>query len=89
MSIADNKNLNPLLNLLINCICARSMTQTLSIKEYTFLLINFLIIGLCNSSANSLLEIISFLIVPPEIFYQKNYESLKQVHVDIHRILDF
>ena len=28
----------------------------------TFLLLNFIIIGLCNSSANSLLEIILFLI---------------------------
>ena len=42
------------LNLLINCISS----QILSIKgDCTFLFLNFLIIGLCNSSANSLLEI--------------------------------
>ena len=31
------------------------------------LFLNFHIIGLCNSSANSLFEIISFLKVPPEV----------------------
>ena len=37
--------------------------QILSIKsDCTFLLLNFLIIGLCNSSVYSLLEIFSFLI---------------------------
>ena len=58
MSIINNKNLNHLLNSLINCISARSAPQILSMKgECTFLLLNFLIIGLCNSSANYLLEI--------------------------------
>ena len=70
--------LNPLLNLFINCISARSAPQILSIKgEYTFLFLNCLIISLCNSSANSLLNIISFLTVPPEVFYQKNYKPFK------------
>ena len=42
----------------------------MSIKgEFTFLLLNFLIIGLCNSSANSLLEIFSFLTPLSEVFY--------------------
>ena len=55
-------NLTPLLQLLINWISAKSKPQILSIKgDFTFLLLNFLIIGLCNSSANSLLEIFSFL----------------------------
>ena len=73
MSITHNKNLNPLLYLLINCICARSASQLLSIKgEGTFHLLNFLIIDLCNSSANSLLEIFSFLIPLPEVFLSKN-----------------
>ena len=68
-----NKNLNPLLNLLINCISARSAPQTLSIKnECTFLFSNFLIIGLCNSSAYSLLEIVSFLTVSSDVFLSKN-----------------
>ena len=53
----NNKRI-PLLNLLINCISARSAPQILSIKgEYTFIFLNFLIAGLCNFSANSLLEI--------------------------------
>ena len=63
MSITHNKNLNPLLNLLINCISARSTPQILSIKgECTFLFSNFLIIGFCNSSVSYLLEIVLFLI---------------------------
>ena len=73
MSITPNKNLNPLPNLLINCISARSAYQILSIKvECTFLFMNFLITGLCNFSANSLLEIISCLIPLLEVFMSKN-----------------
>ena len=34
--------------------------------EFTFLFLNFLIIDLCNSSANSLFEIFPFLIALPE-----------------------
>ena len=61
MSITLYKNQNPLLNLLIDCISARSAPQILSIKDdCTFLFLNFLVIGLCNSSANSLLEISFF-----------------------------
>ena len=60
----NNKKLSSLLHLLINCISARSAPQLFSIKdECTFLLLNFLIIGLCNCSADSLLEIILFLTV--------------------------
>ena len=71
MSITRNKNLNHLLNLL-NCIFARSAPQALSIKnECTLLLLNSVIIGLCNSSANYLLGIFSFLIAPPEVFFIK------------------
>ena len=39
-----NKNQNPLLNLLINCIFARSLKG-----EYSFRFSNFVVIGLCNS----------------------------------------
>ena len=61
MSKIHDKNLNPLLNLLIDCISAKFVSQILSIKgECTYLLLNFPIIGLCNSSANSLLGIFSF-----------------------------
>ena len=89
MSITHNKDLNPLINLIINCISARSAPQILSIKgECTFHLLNFLIISFCNSSADCLFEIFSFLIPLPEVFYQKIYRPLKRVH-DIHLILDF
>ena len=67
-----HKNLNPLLNLLINYISARSAPQILSIKgDCTFLFLNFLIIGLCNSSANCWSDIFSFLIPLPEVFLLK------------------
>ena len=90
MSITHNKNLNPLLNLLINCISARSAPQIFSIKdECTFHFSNFLIITLCCSSANFSLNIISFLIAPPEVFLSNIYKPLKQVHIDIHCIVDF
>ena len=73
MPITHNKNLNPLSNLLINCISAKSVPQIMSIKgDCTLLLLNFLIIGLCNSFANSLLEIFSFLIPLPEVYLSKN-----------------
>ena len=67
-----HKNLNPLLNLLINYISARSAPQILSIKgDCTFLFLNFLIIGLYNSSANCWPDIFSFLIPLPEVFLLK------------------
>ena len=63
--ITHNKNLNLLLNLLINGISARSASKILSVKgEYTFISLNVLIIVLCNPSASSLLEIVSFWTVP-------------------------
>ena len=65
---------------------------------------DFLIIGFCDFSFNSLFEIFSFLIPPPEadyiaqlksltmqakqIFYQNIYRPLKQDHFDKHHILD-
>ena len=73
ISKTHNKNLIPLLNLLINFISESFALQILSLNDdYTFLFLTFLIIGLCNSSANSLLEIYSFLIDPPEDFLSKN-----------------
>ena len=72
MSIRHNKYLNPLLDLLINCISARSAAHILPIKvQFTFRSLSFLITGLNNSSANSLLGIILFLIDPPDIFLSK------------------
>ena len=73
VSVAYNKNLNALLNLLVNCISTRSASQILSRKgEFTFRFLNVLIIGLCNSSADSLVQICSFLIPLPEDFLSKN-----------------
>ena len=91
ISIKHNKNLNHLLNLLINCMSAKcAPPQMLCVKgKYTFLFSNFLIIGFCSFFANSLLEIISFLTTPPENFLQKICKPLNQVNVDIHHILDF
>ena len=57
----------PLLNVLINCISARSAPQIMSTKDkYTFRFLNLLITDLCNSSADSSLDLISFLIAPLE-----------------------
>ena len=75
MSVIHNKYLNPLSNLLINNILARSAHQILSIKDdFTFLFLNFLKSGLCNCSANFLLEIFSLLAVQPYscLFFSKN-----------------
>ena len=71
ISITHDKNLIPLLNLLINCMSAKSGPQILALNdEYTFLFLNFLIIGLCNSSANY--SFCSIAIAPPEVFLSKN-----------------
>ena len=87
MSIANNKNLNPLSNLLLKCISARSAPQILSIKvDCTYLFLKFLIIGLCNFSVKSLLEIFSFSLFHLKFFYEIVYKTLKQVHVDVHHI---
>ena len=61
MSITHDKHLNALLNLFIHFRSPISAPQTLSIKgECTFL-----ITGLCNSFANCLLKINSFLTASP------------------------
>ena len=53
---------------------AKSAPQILSIEgECTFLLLTFLIIGLCNSSANPLLEIFSLLILLSEDILSKKF----------------
>ena len=76
----------------------KSASQILFLKdEYTFPFSNFLIIGLCNSSANCYIakskvhwfDIILLLIAPPEELLSRIYQSLKQVHVDIHCILNY
>ena len=68
----------------------RSELRILSIKvDCTFLFSNFLVTGLCNFSANSLLEIFHYYLFGLKMFYQKIYEILNQVHVDIHRISFF
>ena len=73
-----NKNLNCLLDLLINCISARSAPQILSIKgDRTLLFSNFLKTALCNSSANCFFEIFSFSIPLADVFYKKPYKPLE------------
>ena len=59
-------------------------------RSMYFSFINFLIIGLCNSSANFLLEIFLLLIPLTEVFFiKKMYKPLKQDLLDIHHISDF
>ena len=68
ISVTHNKKQIPLLNLLINCIYARSTPQILSLKiKYTFRFSNFQTIVFCNSSANSWLDIISLLTAPTDV----------------------
>ena len=90
LQMSIKQNLNPLLNWLINCISARSAPQILSLQgKCTFLFLNFLILGLCNFSVNSLFGIFSFLIRLPEVFYRKICRPLKQDLFHIHHISDF
>ena len=72
--MTHNKNLNPLLSSFVNCISAKCAPQILPIKDKcTFLLLKFLIIGLCKSFADSLLGIFSFLILLQEVFLSKKF----------------
>ena len=65
--ITHNKKEISLINLLFNCVSARSAPQVMSIKnECPFRFSNFLITGFRNSLANSWFEIFPFLIPPPE-----------------------
>ena len=67
------------MNLNKNCISAKPIPQILSIKdECSFLFSNFLITGLCNCLANYLLDMISFLTVPPEeVFITKKLQTIE------------
>ena len=88
VSITHNNKRIPSLNLFYNWVSARLAPQILSVKvECTFRFSSFLIIGLCNSSANSWFEIISLLTVSPEDF-QQIYKPIKQVCVDTHHVSD-
>ena len=67
ISMTHNKKQIPLLNSCFNFISARSATQIFCKKdEFTFCFSKFLIIGFCNSSANSWFNIFSFLTPPLE-----------------------
>ena len=57
----NNKKRILLLNLLINCICARSTPQIITLNnEFAFRFSNFLIIGFSSSPADSLFDKILF-----------------------------
>ena len=79
ISITHNKKQISLLNLLIKCTSTRSAPQMLSLKdECTFHFSNFVITGLCNSSANSWLDINSLLIATPvNLFYVAKVSNRK------------
>ena len=75
----------PLFCLLNKRISAKSTPQILSLnKEYTLCLLNFLITGLCNSSANlTLLSLIAltfflfiFLTPVPTVFLSKKFYTI-------------
>ena len=69
ISITRNKIYFPLTSLFSNYISARSAAQILSIKdECIFIFSNFLATGLCSSSDNSLLDVISYLIARPKAY---------------------
>ena len=69
----------------------------MSVDECTFHYLNFLIIGMSNSSAYSWFDIIFLLRAPPEAdlsvskadILSKIYKPSKQDLFDIHHILDF
>ena len=84
ISITHNKKRTLLLILLFDCISARSALQILSVKgECTFGLSNFLIIGLCNTSANSWFRKISHLTAPLQnLFYVAKVSDLARVTDD-------
>ena len=85
-----NKKGIPLLSLLINCISARSESQILSLKdEYNFHFSNFLIVVLCNVSADSWFAIISFLKPLLENVLSEIYKPTKQDLFYINHVLDF
>ena len=89
MSIKYDKHLLPSLNFFLNCISARSVAQIFSIKgDCIFRLLNFLVIDLCNSSAETLFKIFSFSILQKS-FYRRNCKPLKQDLFDIHHITIF
>ena len=50
--------------------------------EYTFLLLNFLLIGLCNSTANYWFEIFPFLIPVPESDLSASEDDFYQKPID-------
>ena len=75
MSITHIKNLNTLVNLLINYVPASSAPKRLYTNcDCTFLFLEFLIISSCNSLAYLFFEIFSFLIPLPEVFLSKHLQ---------------
>ena len=68
----------------------RDLRQKYCLKSVcTSLFSSSLIIGFCNSLANSSFYIIYLLLASPKAFLLKIYKPQKQFHIDIHHILDF
>ena len=89
ISTTHNKDRIPFLDLLINCIEERSAPQILPIKDEHIFRFSAFLMSLCNSSANSLLDLILFLTALPELFFiKKIYKPLLQDPFDIHHILN-
>ena len=76
ISITHNKHRNAISYLLINCISAGSAYQILFLKdEYTLRFSNVLVIGLYNSPANYVFDIVLHFIVPPEMLAPGDFLS--------------
>ena len=83
MSRIHNENLNPLLNLFVKCVSARSTPQILYIKdEGTFSFLKLFIIGF---QLTLWLKYSHY----QKSFHEKSYKPLKQDPFDIHHIFDF
>ena len=66
-------------------ISAKSAAQILSLNlAYTFLFLNFLITGLCNSSVSC-----SFTLIPNPVVFSKAYGPYLPMLFDIHHSYNF
>ena len=72
--------------LLIKYISAKSAPHILSIKDgYTLRVINFLIIGICNSFANCWFDLTLLLIAPPEVLAADLFALVADVSISFYQ----